>query len=160
LRSENLRVGSSILPLNIEPLGGVEFVYSARLRATLVITRLPTPAKMTRNRTIALLCGFAASAFWLHALTVGVLATMILGVMTRVALGHTGRPLVVDPLIALAYILLLLAGLMRVFGFGVVGLNYPTVLVISASLWTGAFALFLYVYVPILWRPRADGKPG
>ena len=111
-------------------------------------------------KCIALLWGFATSVFWLHALTVGVLATMILGVMTRVALGHTGRPLVVDPLIALAYILLLLAGLMRVFGFGVVGLNYPTVIVISACLWTTAFALFLYVYVPILWSPRADGKSG
>lgn len=108
----------------------------------------------------ALLFGFAATAFWLHALTVGVLATMVLGVMTRVALGHTGRPLVVDPLIALAYLLLLSAGLMRVFGLGVAGINYANVIVISASLWSAAFALFLYVYVPILWAPRADGRPG
>ncbi len=111
-------------------------------------------------KSAALLFGFAASAFWLHALTVGVLATMVLGVMTRVALGHTGRPLVVDPLIALAYLLLLLAGLMRVFGLGVAGINYANVIVISASLWSAAFALFLYVYVPILWAPRADGKAG
>jgi uncharacterized protein involved in response to NO len=108
----------------------------------------------------ALLFGFAASAFWMHAFTVGVLATMIFGVMTRVALGHTGRPLEVDPLITVAYILLLLSGLMRVFGFGVVGVSYPYVIVISASLWSAAFALFLYVYVPILWSPRADGSAG
>ena len=108
----------------------------------------------------ALLFGLAATAFWLHALTVGVLATMILGVMTRVALGHTGRPLVVDPLIGLAYLLLLLAGLMRVFGLGIAGVSYPNVIIISASLWSAAFCLFLYVYVPILWAPRADGRSG
>lgn len=108
----------------------------------------------------ALLGGFAACAFWLHALTVGVIATMILGVMSRAALGHTGRPLVVDPLIALAYVALLAAGLIRVFGFGLAGIDYPTVIVISAACWTAAFALFLYVYVPILWSPRADGKAG
>ncbi len=111
-------------------------------------------------RCVAQLGGLAASAFWLHALTVGALGTMILGVMTRVALGHTGRPLVVDPLITVAYVLLLAAGLVRVFGLAVLGVDYSTVIVASAGLWTCAFALYLYVYVPILWSPRADGKPG
>ncbi len=108
----------------------------------------------------ALLGGYAASAFWLHALTVGALATMILAVMTRASLGHTGRPLVVQPSTTAAYLLLLLAGLTRVFGVGVAHLNYVTVLVLSACFWTGAFALFLVVYGPILWSPRADGKAG
>lgn len=111
-------------------------------------------------KSAALLGGFAASAFWLHALTVGVLATMILGVMTRAALGHTGRALVVHPLTVAAYGLLLLAGLMRVFGLAVLGLHYVTVLVLSAAFWTSAFALFLVAYVPILWSPRVDGKAG
>ena len=44
-------------------------------------------------KALAILTGVAAAAFWLHALTIGVLATMILGVMARVSLGHTGRPL-------------------------------------------------------------------
>ena len=108
----------------------------------------------------ALLGGYAAAAFWLHALTVGTLATMILGVMTRAALGHTGRPLELDPRMVVGYFLLLFAGLVRVFGFGVLGLPYPTVILIAAFLWTAAFALFLWVYAPILWRERADGKPG
>lgn len=108
----------------------------------------------------AFLGGFAASAFWLHALTIGVLATMIMGVMTRAALGHSGRPLVASPLIVAAYWFLLLAALIRVFGLGVIGLNYVSVLVLSALFWTAAFALFLLVYIPILWLPRADGKAG
>jgi uncharacterized protein involved in response to NO len=108
----------------------------------------------------ALLGGYAVAAFWLHALTIGALATMILGVMSRAALGHTGRPLVVEPATAVAYVLLLLAALTRVFGLALASPDYALVIVIAASFWTAAFALFLYVYLPILWYPRADGKPG
>ncbi len=110
-------------------------------------------------KSLALLVGFAVSAFWLHALTIGVLATMIFGVMTRAALGHTGRPVVAQPLTVAAYVLLLLAGFARVFGMSA-GLNYSLVILLSASLWTSAFALFLWVYVPILCSPRVDGKSG
>ena len=108
----------------------------------------------------ALLGGAAIAAFWLHALTVGALATMILGVITRAALGHSGRPLEPDPRTVIAYALLLLAGLARVFGFALLGLAYPVVILIAAFLWTGAFGLFLWVYAPILLSPRADGRPG
>jgi uncharacterized protein involved in response to NO len=108
----------------------------------------------------ALLWGFAASAFWLHALTIGVLATMILGVMTRVALSHTGRPMRVGALTTAAYVLLLLAGLTRVFGLQFPGLDYASVIVLSATFWSAAFALFLIVYAPMLWLPRIDGRSG
>jgi uncharacterized protein involved in response to NO len=111
-------------------------------------------------KAVALLSGAAFAAFWLHALTIGALATMILAVMTRTALGHTGRALIVDPLITLAYLLLTAAALMRVFGLSAFGLNYPTVIIWSALFWTIAFALFVAVYAPILCGPRADGKPG
>lgn len=111
-------------------------------------------------KCLASFSGPAISAFWLHALTIGVLATMIMAVMTRASLGHTGRALVVDPSMALAYGLLLMAGLVRVFGLSVLGLPYSFIIVISASCWTAAFALFLAIYAPILWLPRVDGKPG
>jgi len=111
-------------------------------------------------KCLAAFSGAAISAFWLHSLTVGVLATMIMAVMTRASLGHTGRALVVDPAIALGYGFLLMAALVRVFGLGVLGLPYPFVIVISACCWTAAFALFLAIYTPILWSPRVDGKPG
>ena len=108
----------------------------------------------------ALLWGFAASAFWLHALTVGVMSTMILGVMTRVALSHTGRPMRIGTLTTAAYVLLLLAGLMRVFGLELPGIDYVAVIVLSAVFWSAAFLIFLFVYAPMLWLPRTDGRAG
>lgn len=111
-------------------------------------------------KAIALLNGAAFAAFWLHALTIGAAASMILGVMTRAALGHTGRPLVVSPLITAAYLLLSAAAFVRVFGLAVSGVSYPVLILLAAILWTAAFGLYLLVYTPILLGPRADGKPG
>jgi uncharacterized protein involved in response to NO len=111
-------------------------------------------------KALALVGGVPVAAFWLHALTVGVIATMILGVMTRVALGHTGRPLRVRPVTVVAYLLLSAAALVRVFGPVQAGARYGAVVGASATLWAVAFALFLWVYAPILVAPRADGKRG
>jgi uncharacterized protein involved in response to NO len=111
-------------------------------------------------KAVALLAGAAFAAFWLHALTVGALSTMILAVMTRASLGHTGRPLIVDPLITLAYLLLTAAALVRVFGLSALRLSYLVVISWSALFWTTAFALFVIIYAPIFWKPRVDGKSG
>ena len=91
-----------------------------------------------------------------HALTAGAIGTMIMAVMTRVALGHTGRELVAPPLIVAAYILLTLAAVLRV----TVPIFAPTAtgfLEISGLLWAGAMALFAIVYAPILLLPRPGG---
>ena len=111
-------------------------------------------------KAAALLGQYAFGAFWLHALTIGTLATMITAVMTRAALGHTGRALVVHPLTTAGYVLLTAGALVRVFGLSPLGISYPLVVILSASLWTASFALFIGIYAPILWGPRADGKPG
>lgn len=111
-------------------------------------------------KALALLGGFAFAASYLHALTVGVAATMILAVMTRAALGHTGRPLAVARPTIYAYGLLTAAALVRVFGPTLLPLPYTDVVTTAATLWTVAFALFVVVYAPILSSPRADGKPG
>jgi uncharacterized protein involved in response to NO len=111
-------------------------------------------------KAAAMLGGYAIAAFWLHALTIGALTTMVTAVMTRASLGHTGRPLIVHPLITVAYALLTAAAVVRVFGLSGFGLSFPLVIVWSALFWTTAFALFVGVYLPILWGPRADGKPG
>ena len=106
-----------------------------------------------------LLTGATFSAAWLHAFTTGAFATMIMAVMTRAALGHTGRPLIAPPLIVVSYVLITLAAIVRVSGPA-----FPDVylfnMAISGLLWIGAFTLFLVVYTPILIGPRADGKPG
>lgn len=111
-------------------------------------------------KALALLAGPPAAAFWLHALTIGVIATMVLGVMTRVALGHTGRPVRARRSTVAAYLLLSAAVLVRVFGASLPWIGYSTLIAISAALWTAAFGLFLGVYGRILLTARIDGKRG
>lgn len=100
------------------------------------------------------------AGFWQHALGAGAAATMILAVMTRATLGHTGRPLRVHPSITIAYLVLTLSVVVRVFGPSALPLDYRTVVLVAAALWVMAFMPFLAVYGPILLRPRIDGKPG
>jgi uncharacterized protein involved in response to NO len=110
-------------------------------------------------KALALFGGFAVAAFWLHALTIGTLVTMIFGVMTRASLGHTGRPLVIKPMVTAAYALLTVAAMLRVFGLAL-HLRYPLVIVLAAASWTAAFVIFLLEYAPILVQARVDGKSG
>lgn len=97
---------------------------------------------------------------WQHALTAGVFATMILAVMTRASLGHTGRPLTVPGSITIAYSLLTLSVVLRVFAGAILPQRYALVVSIAGLLWMATFVIYLIVYVPILIGPRADGKPG
>ncbi len=111
-------------------------------------------------KAVHLLAGSTWAAHWLHALTIGGAATMILAVTTRAALGHTGRPLIVSRSIAVAYGLLMLAALSRVFGPALWPGDYLATVEAAALLWIAAFAIYVTVYAPILVRERADGKPG
>ena len=72
----------------------------------------------------------------------------------------SGRPLVVARPTTFAYALLAGATLVRVFGPAFMALPYAKIIMLAAALWTASFALFLWVYTPILVPPRADGKPG
>ena len=99
----------------------------------------------------------AAAAF--HALGAGLMGGLMLGMMTRSALGHTGRPLKARAQETTAYAMVHLGAAARVFG-PLVGANAePHALAASALLWSGAFALFLAAYWPILTRPRVDEAP-
>ncbi len=91
----------------------------------------------------------------LHLVTVGGIAGTILAMMTRVALGHTGRPLAVSRPIVVAYGLLGAAALARSLGLALPGAYLPMIDT-AALLWIAAFTLFLWVYAPILLRPRPD----
>ncbi|MBC6945771.1 NnrS family protein [Gammaproteobacteria bacterium PRO2] len=93
----------------------------------------------------------------LHLLTVGGVSGMILAMMTRVSLGHTGRPLAVVRPIAFGYALLAVAAVLRSFGPALPG-PYMAMIDSAALLWVAAFAIFLVVYTPILTRPRIDQK--
>jgi len=91
----------------------------------------------------------------LHALTMGATGSMVLAVTTRVALGHTGRPLQAARATVLAYWIFTLAVLLRVLG-PLSGDRYMLMIDLSAAGWMLAFALFTWVYWPILSRARTD----
>jgi uncharacterized protein involved in response to NO len=107
-----------------------------------------------------LLTGAPWGAQWLHALTIGVAASMVLAVMTRAALGHTGRPLVAARTTAMAYVLLSVTAVVRVFTPSLTDVDYRWTVMTAGVLWIAAFALFLVIYTPILTRPRIDGRGG
>jgi uncharacterized protein involved in response to NO len=110
-------------------------------------------------KAFSLLGGAPWAAAWLHLQMAGAVALMIVAVMTRATLGHTGNALVATPATVVAYVLLLAAALLRVFS-GVAGTDALPVLMAAALCWVLAFLLFLVVYAPMLIGPRADGKPG
>jgi uncharacterized protein involved in response to NO len=95
-----------------------------------------------------------------HALTVGAIGGLTLGMMTRTARGHTARPLQAGAAEVAAYALVQLAAVVRVFLPLLLPGNYLYLVETSAILWFAAFALFTIVYFPILSRPRLDGQPG
>ena len=95
-----------------------------------------------------------------HALTTGGIAVFTLGMMARVALGHTGRTLQPKRVIEICFILINLVALIRVFGPLLLPSLYNMLIDISGLLWIVIFALFSVVYLPILLRPRVDGRPG
>jgi len=95
-----------------------------------------------------------------HALTVGAIGGMTLGMMTRTARGHTARLLAAGPAEIAAYVLVQLAAIARVL----VPLAVPAAafgaMLAAAAFWFAAFAIFVAAYAPILVAPRLDGKPG
>jgi uncharacterized protein involved in response to NO len=103
--------------------------------------------------------GYAPPSAWVHAAGAGAMGALILGVMARVALGHTGRALRLPRGMTAAFVLVLAAGAIRV-GAAAGVLPWREALIAAGAAWTLAFAIFLARYAPILAAPRADGKPG
>lgn len=108
----------------------------------------------------------AAEAGWLapslatHALTVGAIGGMIIGMMTRTALGHTGRLLRAGRWETTCYALVALSAVARI---GVPLLMPEATLyavLAAAALWSAGFGLYAVIYWPVLTRPRIDGRPG
>ncbi|WP_027620458.1 NnrS family protein [Pseudomonas sp. Pse1] len=92
-----------------------------------------------------------------HALTIGAMGGLVLAMIARVTLGHTGRPLQPPAGMSLAFILLNLACLSRV-GL-ILWLPMPA-LWLAGVCWALAFALYAWRYGPMLLRTRVDGHPG
>ena len=95
-----------------------------------------------------------------HALTVGAIGGLTLGMMTRTARGHTGRPLRAEAAETACYVLINLAAVVRVFVPLAAPAFYRDTVILSGVLWASAFAVFVGKYWPILTRPRVDGRSG
>lgn len=109
----------------------------------------------------------AAQAQWvpvsagIHALAIGATGGLIVGMITRTALGHTGRMIVTGRIEAAAYVLVQVAAAARVLTLVVAeqrlwmaGVHF------AGACWTLAFLLYFWRYLPYLLRPRVDGQPG
>jgi uncharacterized protein involved in response to NO len=98
--------------------------------------------------------------FTIHAFTVGGIGVLTIGMMARVSLGHTARPLTIRTLMTVAFVLVNLAAVAR----GLLPNFYPQwfsqFIIAGGALWVAAFLLFVMIYTPILTQPRIDGRPG
>jgi uncharacterized protein involved in response to NO len=114
-----------------------------------------------------LVCGYlllGISIIWpalplsigLHALTTGGIGSMVMAMMSRAALGHTGRALIAPAAVVGAYVLVSLAAATRLLASWLPRLH-AELLTASGTLWVTAFLVFIVVYWPILAGPRAAG---
>ncbi|WP_116140750.1 NnrS family protein [Trinickia diaoshuihuensis] len=104
--------------------------------------------------------GLVSHSLAMHALTVGAMGGAIVAMITRTALGHTGRMLIAGPFEVAAYWLMIAAALVRVVGPMVSAGSYAASLDVAGALWCASLVVYLIRYVPYLSAPRIDGKPG
>ncbi len=101
-----------------------------------------------------------ASHNLIHLFAIGALAGLILAMIARVTMGHTGRMIYQGPNMSLAFGALFLAALVRSFGVIFAPAQLFIWIDISAALWVFAFTLFVWKFGYMLVTPRADGHPG
>ena len=104
--------------------------------------------------------GWVPVSAGVHALAVGATGGFIIGMITRTARGHTGRLLAVSGPEVLAYALVMTAALLRVFLPLLVPALYTPALIATATFWSAAFLIYLWIYTPWLMSTRVDGKDG
>ncbi len=104
--------------------------------------------------------GLIAASTAFHALAVGSMSGLILGMITRTALGHTGRLLKVDYREITMYLLLQIGILARICANIPFAQHRNMALFLAMICWSSAFLLYLVVYVPYLCHARLDGREG
>jgi uncharacterized protein involved in response to NO len=89
-----------------------------------------------------------------HALTTGALGALGLGMMARVALGHTGRPITANAAIVIAFVLVLAAGVFRLSAYTPGPLGGVHGLLLAGACWSLAFGLYVVRYLPVMFGRR------
>ncbi|GAB1231645.1 NnrS family protein [Ferrigenium sp. UT4] len=95
----------------------------------------------------------------LHALTVGCYATLVIGMGTRVTLGHSGLPFVIDTPVKLMFAGIQFTALLRLAA-DLLPSHSGWLYLAATLLWLACFGPWVWRYLPAYWRPRADGQPG
>lgn len=95
-----------------------------------------------------------------HLLTVGGMAGLIIAMISRVSLGHTGRSLIPPKAMTIAFIAIFASAIVRTIGPWLAPLNSMVFYSVSITLWILAYALFCWYYGPMLLSERIDGRPG
>ncbi|MBU2869767.1 NnrS family protein [Colwellia sp. E2M01] len=95
-----------------------------------------------------------------HLLTIGGMGGLILAMIARVSLGHTGRPLIAPKAMSVAFVLINLAALARTFGPWAMPEKTLMFIDMSGAFWILAFTIFIIGYAPMLMKGRLDGRPG
>ncbi|CZF82040.1 NnrS protein [Grimontia marina] len=96
----------------------------------------------------------------IHLLAMGTLAGVILAMIARVTMGHTGRAIYQGPPFAFAFLSLAFATLIRVIGPAIWPEYLSTWIVIAAVGWSLSFVAFAVIFGPMLTKARTDGHPG
>ncbi|MBX3607235.1 MAG: NnrS family protein [Piscinibacter sp.] len=104
--------------------------------------------------------GLVAPSAGVHALTVGAMGGLIVGMITRTARGHTGRALTASGLEVAAYAAIVAAACARVLAPLAPGTWHGPLLTLAGGLWAAAFGLYLVRFGPWLISTRVDGKDG
>lgn len=110
-------------------------------------------------KAIAAFSALVPATAALHALTAGCVGTMIVAIMSRASLGHTGRALHASRPVVVAYALITTGTVLRVFG-PLLPVDAVPLIAASGFIWAAGFAVFAIAYLPILVGPRVDGRPG
>jgi len=127
------------------PLLWVLYVGYAALSAGIVVGALHAAGLVTR------------AAWAVHIIGIGGFAVLIIGMVTRTALGHLGRPLRADRSMVAAYVLVIVAAALRVVALAPTDVALMA-LHASAAAWVAAFCLYLWRFAPLLVRPRLDAQ--
>lgn len=104
-------------------------------------------------RAAALLGAGISESAALHAHTAGAVGTLVLGVMCRAALGHSGRPLTAGWPLGAAFILVGIAATVRIGGPLLLPAEYLGTMIVAAFAWIAAYSIFTAIFTPILVRP-------
>ncbi|MCZ6643024.1 MAG: NnrS family protein, partial [Gammaproteobacteria bacterium] len=104
--------------------------------------------------------GAIPTATAVHALTLGAIGGLMVAMMMRSALGHTGRIVTAGSAEIAVFTLVQLAAIVRVLSSLIPPDLYQGAVIVSGVLWSLAFMVFVFRYWPILTRPRVDGRSG